>query len=953
MPGRLINSSDSSLATGHQFLSAEERPVPAIRKNAREQQDLQNGRNVYGGRRDGDLPGKDGKSHAGNGADMASSRRLEERQGHQLAHSPTSYQLPGQPLKPPAMFRPQSAMAFSSSSSSAYNQVKAMYPPRPPSSLGVSWGPSPGISGNISNMRYNESDPMLPLHQRSHSHGDGVVLGEGYSAIPLSSGRSEDVYTSVARRQDRVQNVDSSLGYEKHSYRQQSQVTEGHPVTSGVPGGESRAGRHHGQDNPAFVADEGSHTPGEMYARNPPSASLDLRSAWQRLYGNSLDPGAASRRPSIDDALSSGKARTPEDAPKLQGSRQQNGHLPSPLLTQTRSHPPHIARSNSHEPTHNLPSSSSQNGRFTPHNPTSPAVHPGSLSPHHMTTVRESPTGQSSSNPDPTSGSNNSSQLSAYSASTKAFSTFKPHKNSNRGSDPAIGPSSKYPDTQLSTRVSSPASHQAGIHTRNRTLSEDKRAESRQSLSSPHFTSKPASPSRQNSSTSEAVGFGIKEDLTRPPSRFSSAFLDSDESFEEEYSLQPLDSIFDYHEGGSEDGTVTPRPSSHVSPRTSSHVSPRTSSHAAPLTFSHGPGVTPRRSDNSTPGAVTTAVPHRRSPGFVPKTPDLLRKSPETKTHPQNPNNTGSATIHEAERRLKTRLGRPSKEDQRPVDGHDFNKARSRSLDDVRESENDSLVSFDVENTILTVEPSDQSDRGTIRSHKGSNSVRAQLSRLEGMYSHVIKTLEESSRGTRARRRWSIGSSDTSSMRHHTHQTWHSRQSGHRLAGRDVKAIGKRFQRLESHVITLARSVAHLSSELRVQNSLSREMENVKREIQELKSQSSACPVIPGNLVRPNRLLTDFERSQGWVPSLTDPRRVNKLTKFFGQEPPLLEIFLKQLGYEKFLKNFEQEHIGMIELPYMTEDKLQAVGIPLGPRLRILQEAQVYFKQANLDVYFV
>lgn len=42
----------------------------------------------------------------------------------------------------------------------------------------------------------------------------------------------------------------------------------------------------------------------------------------------------------------------------------------------------------------------------------------------------------------------------------------------------------------------------------------------------------------------------------------------------------------------------------------------------------------------------------------------------------------------------------------------------------------------------------------------------------------------------------------------------------------------------------------------------------------------------------------DFERFRGWVPSLTNPRRVNKLTKFFGQEPPLLNIFLKKLGYE-------------------------------------------------------
>ena len=37
---------------------------------------------------------------------------------------------------------------------------------------------------------------------------------------------------------------------------------------------------------------------------------------------------------------------------------------------------------------------------------------------------------------------------------------------------------------------------------------------------------------------------------------------------------------------------------------------------------------------------------------------------------------------------------------------------------------------------------------------------------------------------------------------------------------------------------------------------------------------------------------------QGAVPALTDPSRVKKLTSFFGDEPPLLRIFLKKLGYE-------------------------------------------------------
>lgn len=31
----------------------------------------------------------------------------------------------------------------------------------------------------------------------------------------------------------------------------------------------------------------------------------------------------------------------------------------------------------------------------------------------------------------------------------------------------------------------------------------------------------------------------------------------------------------------------------------------------------------------------------------------------------------------------------------------------------------------------------------------------------------------------------------------------------------------------------------------------------------------------------------------------------------------------------------------MVELPYLSEEKLEEFGVPLGPRLRILQEARI------------
>ena len=33
-------------------------------------------------------------------------------------------------------------------------------------------------------------------------------------------------------------------------------------------------------------------------------------------------------------------------------------------------------------------------------------------------------------------------------------------------------------------------------------------------------------------------------------------------------------------------------------------------------------------------------------------------------------------------------------------------------------------------------------------------------------------------------------------------------------------------------------------------------------------------------------------------PNLTNPKRVKKLTKFFGEDPPLMRLFLKKVGYE-------------------------------------------------------
>ena len=46
------------------------------------------------------------------------------------------------------------------------------------------------------------------------------------------------------------------------------------------------------------------------------------------------------------------------------------------------------------------------------------------------------------------------------------------------------------------------------------------------------------------------------------------------------------------------------------------------------------------------------------------------------------------------------------------------------------------------------------------------------------------------------------------------------------------------------------------------------------------------------------------------------------------------------LSPQRFTARFEAEQVGILELPYMTEERFQSLGIPLGPRIRIMEEAK-------------
>lgn len=91
---------------------------------------------------------------------------------------------------------------------------------------------------------------------------------------------------------------------------------------------------------------------------------------------------------------------------------------------------------------------------------------------------------------------------------------------------------------------------------------------------------------------------------------------------------------------------------------------------------------------------------------------------------------------------------------------------------------------------------------------------------------------------------------------------------------------------MESHVVTLARSVAHLSSEMRSQHLVTQELEQMRQDMNFRMQQSHA------------NKSTDNLNDTADGPNLTNPKRVKKLTKFFGEDPPLMRLFLKKLGYE-------------------------------------------------------
>ncbi|EDO31589.1 predicted protein [Nematostella vectensis] len=216
------------------------------------------------------------------------------------------------------------------------------------------------------------------------------------------------------------------------------------------------------------------------------------------------------------------------------------------------------------------------------------------------------------------------------------------------------------------------------------------------------------------------------------------------------------------------------------------------------------------------------------------------------------------------------------------------------------------------------------------RGQKGRNSdmenIRNQIQSLESMYSDVLCLLDTGTKDSGKKLKDQDMAVAAAALQK-TEEMKAGINSFKKQRAKDIKAVNKRFTRLESHVVTLARSVAHLSSELRSQAAISEDLDEMRKELQQLRAWQEE---------EVHTRLGGVQQSLQYASNL---KRVIKLRRFFGEEPPLLVMFLKKLGYERFAPNFAAEQIGVLELPYLSEERLQGLGIPLGPRLRIVEEA--------------
>ena len=88
---------------------------------------------------------------------------------------------------------------------------------------------------------------------------------------------------------------------------------------------------------------------------------------------------------------------------------------------------------------------------------------------------------------------------------------------------------------------------------------------------------------------------------------------------------------------------------------------------------------------------------------------------------------------------------------------------------------------------------------------------------------------------------------------------------------------------------------------MRSQHLVTQELEGLRQDLTNFRMQSQY------NFTNKNEVGQDLMDG----PNLTNPKRVKKLTKFFGEDPPLMRLFLKKLGYEVLVFYFSNQYISL------------------------------------------
>ncbi|OTF80517.1 Sterile alpha motif-containing protein, partial [Euroglyphus maynei] len=173
-----------------------------------------------------------------------------------------------------------------------------------------------------------------------------------------------------------------------------------------------------------------------------------------------------------------------------------------------------------------------------------------------------------------------------------------------------------------------------------------------------------------------------------------------------------------------------------------------------------------------------------------------------------------------------------------------------------------------------------------------------------------------------------------------------------------------------SQVLTLAKSVSQLSIDIQYNYTLNDQIQNLRHDMEMLRSQmvimkQSFVQQSNNNKLNENhnhnhqqQQQQQHQQSNHMVNGKNSHNKESnnningkKVDKIKKDDPPTLKQFLKKFGYEKYLKNFESEKIGITELMLLDEERLQKLGIPMGPRLRLSKEIKNFNNHNNNGIH--